>query len=167
MTISRLFETSASVLALATFLACSDTAIPTGTGSLQHAIVVGPPPGTPGQPTPETITLCKVGSGADFNVTSATSVRTSSSTPHLNDGDCVIISVKPRRGTFGGSVTEISSDPGFYLDHIEVTTISDKSATPVTTTITGTSTFSVPANKYSGTAGATWTYYNLPITTGT
>lgn len=172
MTISKLLGTSASVLALATLLACSDAAtLPTGTNGLQHAVVVGPPPGTPSQPTPEAITLCKVGSGADFSVTSATTSPTngsvtSTSAAHLNDGDCVIVSFKPLNGTFGGSTTEISADPGFYLDHIVVTTITDKLATPVSTTVTGTSTISVPATQYSGTAGATWTYYNLPIPTG-
>jgi len=163
MTISKLLGTSASALALATLLACSDAATPTN--SLQN-VVVGPGPGTPSQPMPEAITLCKVGSGADFDVTSATSAGTSNSTQHLNDGDCVVVSFKPLRGTFGGTTTEIAADPGFYLDHIVVTTITDQYATPVSTTVTGTSTISVPANTYSGTAGATWTYYNLPIPTG-
>ncbi len=172
MTISRMLGASASVVALAVMTACSDAAnTPTGTSSLQHAVVVGPPPGTPSQPTPEAITLCKVGSGADFSVTSATTsptngAVTSTSSAHLNDGDCVVVSFKPLNGTFGGSTTEISADPGFYLDHIDVTTITDKLATPVTTTVTGTSTMSVPATQYAGTAGATWTYYNLPIPSG-
>lgn len=163
MTIFRALGTSASVLTLVSVLACSEGAVPTDSNGLQHAIVVGPPPGSPGQPTPETITLCKVGSGADFNVTSATSAGTTTSTQHLSDGACIIVSIKPRKGTFGGSVTETSSDPGFYLDHIDVTTIADKNAAPVTTTLTGTSSVSAAANAFRGTAGVTWTFYNMPV----
>ncbi len=160
MKFAKLLVASLTVLGLVVLSGCADSSMPTG--SIPQATVVGPPPGSPSQPTAEAITLCKVGSGADFSVTSSWPVA-GTTTPHLNDGDCVVVGFKPANGTVTASATEIAADPGFFLDHIDVTTIANATATPVTTTLTGTSTVS---GSVSLTAGITWTYYNLPIPTG-
>jgi hypothetical protein len=144
-------------LALVSLLGCSDAAVPTGS-NLPHA-AASLVPGTTDQPVGEEITLCKVGSGADFSVTSSYPAGTT--TPHLSDGECIVVGLKsPTTHDLTASATETSADPGFYLDHIVVTTITDAQATPVKTTVTGTSTVS---GSIAVTAGITWTYYNLPI----
>src|SRR5512143_2727057 len=117
MRIAKLLGASLSLLSLAVLLGCgAETGTPTQVNS-PASVVVPPPTGTPSQPTAETISLCKIGSGADFSVTSSWPVA-GTTTPHLNDGDCILVGFKPANGTLTASATEIAADPGFCLDHI-------------------------------------------------
>lgn len=120
---------------------------------------------TVGSPDLEEFEVCKYGASATFDYVvddlNPTPNQDGSGTFSLDDGECYVVTVVGGVGA-NVTVTETGTDPGYALDHVDVTTLTTSGSS--TTTVSGpTVTDFVAGGPGGGPVGVLVEYYNVAL----